>query len=279
MVDAGAADLVLQVRRRAGGLRLTLRANSGEPLGTREVETAGLDCAQQAENLEFIASLMVDLRRDQLPSQSNPAPAASDTSEQTSPTARPTAAPPAAAEQPPTPPPLAPTPEWELGLGPQVSIGWMPEAAPAAWAVLGLSVPSVRWRFTIDAEVAAPTQAVSVAGGARFYGYALGARQCPFTSTADIAWTVCAAERLARVTADGFGFERDGSAARWMVSLGGAFGLRLRLAQHWSFTGSFAGLVALHRPTFVARDRGQTVVLHRPGPVIGVARAGLAYRF
>jgi hypothetical protein len=266
----GEGDVTLRGRASAEGepsgwvVELELRTSSGLPIGTRTLRTEAAHCSALDESLPLVVALMLDVPRDELP--------------------RPLPAPPPPVPKSVTPPsPIsvprethAPREPWRFQLAVLATgaAGLVPGIGLGAGVSLGVEPPTF-WLTELDVAVWLPSDAERPEGGSRFRLVTVGLALCPLSlDSAPLRLDVCAGQRIGRLSAEGFGFERNREQARLSYALGARARGWLTLAGPLRVGLGAGGEVPLWRDQFVySAANGQRPSLFRMSPVVGAAEA------
>jgi hypothetical protein len=263
-VSASAADVAVEghVDRVGPGWKATLRISDehGALLGSRELESAALDCREMDGPLAFVIAVMIDpdaASRPQAPLEAS----------------RPAAPPP-----PPPPPPVArpASSSWTIAprLGVSAAFGEVPSVAWGASLALRLGPPSVGVELlgsyflpTSDAIAGAPGASVQFT-----WAYA-GAAVCPTVARlAPVSLVGCAGAlgSVRTATPKGLGGEQESTSFTVLAALRARVEWRLGSVLFAAAEGGAD--VPFERPEWtVTSAAGATVPVFRPSAVAGEA--------
>jgi hypothetical protein len=249
--------------------RISIASADGTPRGSRSLTTA-----QHCSSLDDSLALSVALLVDQPPEPEPPQPLAAPT-------------PPAPTSQPArrAPPTVIAIPEdvaaprepWHFRVG---------VAAATAFRVLPSVAPSVMLRLTVmpphfvpltlDGEAfASSTAERDAASGAKFRLLRAGLRACPEVLGGGArVFAICAGQKAAWITVDGYGFDRSASDRSLSLSLTLGGEARLELFAPISARGYLGAEVPLVRDRFASAGRGATE-LFRASPLAAAGEIGL----
>lgn len=269
-------EVKVEPRDEAGGwvANVTLRAQGGNWLGARELQTPSPRCSDLDEPLSLVLALMVDVPKDELPP----------------PPETPVAAPPPAprilrvpAPQPPTPAPRAERRRafhGELGVGGVLGVGLLPDLALGFRGSILLRPPGF-WPVELGALLYRRAQAQSAGGGSDFDAAGADIAVCPLqVDSGSLRGLACATQSLGRLNVSGYGFDENQEHSRFYA----LFGVRARLAL--GLTSWLAGRVSANVEVPVTRDEfyftnaeGERERVFRSAPLVGSGELGMELRF
>jgi hypothetical protein len=249
---------------------LELSTTSGGRIGTRTIRTEAAHCSALDESLPLVLALMLDVPEDEVRrAEQSQAPAAA---------AKPSPAPP-----PTTPIALprtahAPREPWRFRAAALASgaLGLLPGAGLGVGLTLGVEPPTF-WLTELDATFWLPRDADDNGEGARYRLLSFSLYLCPIAfESAPLRTDLCVGQRVGRLDADGFGFDRNRERARLIYDVGARARAWLTLA------GPVGVLFGVGAEVPLARDRffftgadGREHELFRASPVIGTADLGV----
>lgn len=282
-VEQGADVLVeVTVKARANTdawvANVTLRAQSGNWLGARELQTESTRCADLDEPLSLVLALMVDVPKEELPppqvtAVETPPPAPRVLRVPAPPVALKTPSPPAHATQ-------RTALHGELGVSGVLSAGLLPDLAVGVRGSILLRPPEF-WPVELGAVLYRAAEAQVSGGGSDFEAAGADIAVCPFHGDlGSFRVLACAVQSLGRLKATGFGFDENREHARF-YSL---FGARARLSL--GLTSWLAGRVSASAEVPVTRDdfyfvnaQGERERVFRSAPVVASGELGIELRF
>jgi hypothetical protein len=281
-VEPRQAQLRLGVRYLRGDAgieaRISLASADGTPRGSRSLTTEG-HCSTLDDSLALSVALLVDQPPDPEP-EAPPASPVAEERPQAAPTPSPTPTP--VRRAPPTPIAIpvevaAPREPWHARVG---------VAAASAFQVLPQLEPAAVLRFTLVPARFVPLtlqgEAFSTAtaqrdgrAGARFRLLRVGLSGCPevLGGGARVA-AVCVGQKMAWMSVEGFGFDRNGRDRRMALSLTLGGEGRIVVFGPFSLRAYLGAEVPLVRDSFASAGRGATR-LFRPSPVAVAGEIGL----
>jgi hypothetical protein len=246
---------------------LELHAPSGEPIGTRTLRTDAAHCSALDESLPLVVALMLDVPRDALRrAKSSDEPPVAEP-ERAAPKATPISLPRQT---------HAPREPWGFRLAALAtgSVGLVPGLGLGAGLSVGIEPPAF-WLTELDVVGWLPAEAESPDGGARCRLATVGLYLCPLSfESPPLRLDLCAGQRIGRMGAQGFGFDRNLEQVRLSYALGARARGWLTIAGPL-LVGLGAGAeVPLARDEFfysaANHERNQ---LFRMSPVVGAAEA------
>lgn len=274
-VEPARAGLKLEVAYERRGseveARITITSADGTPRGTRSLVTEG-HCSRLDDSLALSVALLVD----QPPEPEPPSPAPPPTSP---------SAPPAPARRPATaieiPRDVSAAREpWQLRLGVALLTAFrvLPDLKPG----LGLNMTVVPHQFvplTLQAEAfGVATSERDARSGARFRLLRAGLGVCPeLSASSERSLSACFGQKLAWMTVQGFGFDRDARQRSLGFSLAAGAAGRLQLVAPVWLRGYLGAEVPLVRDSWNSGGRGPTR-LFRASPVAIAGEIGAEVR-
>jgi hypothetical protein len=246
---------------------LELVTSNGALIGTRTLQTEAEHCSALDESLPLVLALMLDVPRDEVRRADERKAAAAPKPEppRTTPIALPRTV-------------HAPREPWRFRAAALATgaVGLLPEPALGAGVTLGVEPPTF-WLTELDATIWLPRDAEQDGGGARYRLLAVALHLCPFTiDAAPLRLDLCAGQRLGRLEASGFGFERNRDQIRLI------YDVSVRARGWLELFGPVGLLFGVGAEVPLARDRfyfvaadGRQPELFRMSPLIGVADIGL----
>lgn len=261
--------VVFEQRSGAWQARVELDDARG-PLGVRELSTSAAHCSALDDSVSLVVALLVDTPPEREPAPEAPLPAPA----------------PAPAPTPIRVPEETFAPRAALELEPVirglVGYGQLPELDVGAEVGLFLAAP--RWpRVFVRLQVFRPRE---VELGARSAGAELGSERvglelCPFgTRAGSVELWGCAGQRVGRLWAAGFGFDRNLRSNRFSYALSAGVEAAAALAGPLRASAGVRAEIPLTRDDFGVRPRGgDAVVLFRPEPFALELAIGLGGRF
>jgi hypothetical protein len=278
-VDAGAADVLVevQVKPRDGApgfaANLTLRAQSGNWLGARELQTDSARCSGLDEPLSLVLALMIDIPKDELPP---PAEQPADTPPPAPRVLRVPAPPPPVRETVSKREPL----RVELGVSGVITVGLLPDVALGARASVLVRPPQF-WPVEFGALMYRDAEATAADGGSEFEAAGADISVCPLLGDVGRVRVLgCVLQSLGRLRVSGFGFDENRKHSRFYA----LFGARARLS--YPLTSWLAGRLSASAEVPATRDdfyfvdaEGQRHRVFRSALVAGSGELGMELRF
>lgn len=252
IVDRASADLSVRGRvdRSVDGdwiATLDLLDGAGKVVGARQVQRPGESCAELDRPVAVVLALLCDVRRDQIPGAT-----------------------------PPAPPPATGGPVWDgaVGAGGDAAVGLFPGLAGGVRAFASFAPPR-RPRVEIAAVLHPAGTARREGFGADLWAWRVGVGLCrALAAGGALGLRACAGVAAGRLHAAGFGFPENHDAARAHVEALAGARAEWRLVRR---LGLYFGLdlaVALVRPSVVFSSGDVEVLLYEMGAVGGAAIAG-----
>ncbi len=249
---------------------LTLQSAAGQPMGKRTLNTRADDCSALDASLALIVALMIDIPREELP----PPPAKS------------TPPPPTPRTTPIQVPRETPAPRRPWGFEGDVratlGLGLMPGVALGVGVGVAVQPPGF-WFTELDGELWATRRASSPEGrsGSDFSLASVALYLCPLSlGYSRLRVQGCVGQRVGRLVAQGFGFDRDQREPRVVYNPGMRARLSARLVGPLVLGAGVGVEVPLTRDRFVAtRADGTVQELYRMAPVAGTAEIVLGVGF
>jgi hypothetical protein len=256
---------------------LELVSERGVRIGTRTIQTEADHCSALDESLPLVLALMIDIPQEEvrraeeaLEPKPAPAPEPRPVVKRAPPRTTPIAVPKES---------FAPREPWRFqaaAIG-TASLGLLPEVGFGAGVTIGVEPPTF-WLTELDATVWLPADTEDEGeGGGQFSLLSVGLYLCPLSLDAlPLRVDLCAGQRVGRLVADGFDFDRNREQVRLIYTLG------LRSRAWLSLAGPFLLGFGLGIEAPLARDKffytgssGERAELFRMAPVAGTAELGL----
>jgi hypothetical protein len=265
----------------AWSARLVLRGRSGAELGARELETQAAHCSALDDALVLVVALLVDSpeARAQASAASEPlAPAPSEATQSTK------ATPPAPRETRLELPPetYAPREPYRVEVAANIvaAAGVLPGVSFGGEVVLGVRPPHfIELRLRPAALLAQSAQTPTPDRGGRFSLLSVALDACPLAdSFGQVQLSGCVGQRVGRMTAAGFGYQRNASSQELYYALGVS-----AAASFWF--GPRVGIrLGLDLEAPLTRDSyfslgptGDRLEIFRPSPIVGALTAGIGF--
>lgn len=267
----------------AWSARLVLRGRSGAELGARELDTHAAHCSALDDALVLVVALLVD----------SPEARAEVNAPSEAPAAPPSQPTPTAPVAPPAPPPretrlelppetYAPREPYRVDVAANLlaALGALPGVAFGGEIVLGVRPPHfIELRLRPAALLAEKAHVPTPDRGGRFSLLSVALDACPLEhALGRLRLDGCLGQRVGRMTAEGFGYQRNTSSQELYYALG------VSAAASFWFAAPVGVRLGLDLEAPLTRDSyfsfgptGDRLEIFRPSPVVGALTVGVAF--
>jgi hypothetical protein len=273
-VERAEADVTLRVVLNQAGkgwhLRLELLDEKDTPLGTRDLESVGTDCAALTDVLPVVIALLLDASREHV-RLTLPEPSYH-------PEVTPTEAP-RILESPPLP--RAPDPIWHWGwvITADGTWGLLPGAVPGGSLVGRVETPHFRVPFEIWIGALAPTSTDEDAG-ATFTLMHTGAALCPAVVRGAVRGALCGGAAIELLRSSGIGYDVVRQANRVTSDIRASFQLDIPFAEPFFARFELGAISPITRHRYFGESEpGVKTQLHRPAVIAPRAGIGIGVGF